>query len=250
MKKKTISMLIILLISITMNAKHINATIEINGKQWDENNKCVYKNKYQTITLYYKGGETILTDTFMGRTENGNMRYISSSDSTVKYTENKVKYEITNEVLAYEKCPEFIYRYSGSIMFGPMKYIYSSKKKNAWDAFWDMKSTTAYILDAKISEIPDIDNTDTEDCQGIINTTTKKIINKYLGYIHIIVPIMILALGVFDFFKAMIASKEDEMKKAQKRFIIRLVAGVLVFLAPTIVNLIITMLNTGACTID
>ena len=35
------------------------------------------------------------------------------------------------------------------------------------------------------------------------------------------------------------------MKKAQKRFIIRLVAGVLVFLAPTIVNLIIDILNSS-----
>ena len=64
------------------------------------------------------------------------------------------------------------------------------------------------------------------------------------------VPIMVMTLGIFDFLKAMTASKEDEMKKAQKRFIIRLVAGVLVFLAPTIVNLIINILNNGACPIN
>ena len=75
-------------------------------------------------------------------------------------------------------------------------------------------------------------------------------INKYLGYVHIIVPILVLALGVFDFVKAMIASKEDDMKKAQKRFIIRLVAGVLVFLAPTIVNFIIDTLNVTDCLIN
>lgn len=67
------------------------------------------------------------------------------------------------------------------------------------------------------------------------------LVNQVLTYVRIIVPIIILVLGSIDLAKAMVAGKEDEMKKAQKTFIMRLVAGVLVFMAPMIVNLIMSL---------
>lgn len=67
------------------------------------------------------------------------------------------------------------------------------------------------------------------------------LVNQVLTYVRIIVPIIILVLGSIDLAKAMVAGKEDEMKKAQKTFIMRLVAGVLVFMAPMIVNLVMSL---------
>lgn len=67
------------------------------------------------------------------------------------------------------------------------------------------------------------------------------LVNQVLTYVRIIVPIIILVLGSIDFAKAMLAGKEDEMKKAQKTFIMRLVAGVLVFMAPMIVNVVMSL---------
>lgn len=250
MKKKTINLLTVLLLSIILNTNCVKAEIiSINGEQWDSNKQCVYKTAYDTITLYYKEGKTILSDNMIIESGDASSQYISSSSGEVSFTYNGVKYKSTNEIIVNNGCPAVIYRYSGQVLLGPMRSIYSAKAKSTWNQIWDFKITNKYLLDAKKEDIPNIDNSNEDTCDGIINATLSGLINKYLGYIHIIVPIMVLALGIFDFFKAVIASKEDEMKKAQKRFIIRLIAGVLVFLAPTIVNLIITVLNTGACTI-
>ena len=67
------------------------------------------------------------------------------------------------------------------------------------------------------------------------------LINQVLMYVRIIVPILIILLGSLDFARAAISSKEDEMKKAQKTFVRRLIAGVAVFFAPVIVNLIMQL---------
>lgn len=243
MKKKTISAIILLLFSITINIQCVKA-ITINGEEWDSNKKCEYKGEKGTITIYYKNGKTVLINT-----EYPEMYVTSDSvkmDYNVLFT-----YEMENKVVIESQCPNFVYMYSGPSILNRSIFsvVYTTKERNGVHSFLDGKTTDIYISQTKLESLTDINNKNDEGCDGIINTTTKNLINKYLGYIHIIVPIMVLALGVYDFFGAMLASKEDDMKKAQKRFIIRLVAGVLVFLAPTIVNIIINILNTGACAI-
>lgn len=64
------------------------------------------------------------------------------------------------------------------------------------------------------------------------------LINEILQYPRIIVPIIVIGLGTLDLAKAVIASKEDEMKKAQKTFVKRVIIGVAFFLIPAFVNLI------------
>lgn len=64
------------------------------------------------------------------------------------------------------------------------------------------------------------------------------LINEILQYPRIIVPIIVIGLGTLDLAKAVIASKEDEMKKAQKTFAKRVIIGVAFFLIPAFVNLI------------
>lgn len=66
-------------------------------------------------------------------------------------------------------------------------------------------------------------------------------INEALKYIRIIVPILIILLGTLDFAKAVIAGKEDNMKKAQSTFVKRLIAGVAVFFVPLLVNIIMNL---------
>ena len=63
-------------------------------------------------------------------------------------------------------------------------------------------------------------------------------VNKVMQYIRIIVPILIILLGTIDLSKAALASKEDQMKKAQTDFIKRLLLGVAIFFAPVLVRLV------------
>ena len=62
---------------------------------------------------------------------------------------------------------------------------------------------------------------------------------QLIGYVLLVVkvaiPLLIIALGIFDFGKAVVAEKEDEIKKQTKRLIMRVVAGIVIFLVPSII---------------
>lgn len=64
------------------------------------------------------------------------------------------------------------------------------------------------------------------------------LVDSALKYVRIIVPILVILLGSLDLAKAVIASKEDEMKKAQTTFIKRIILGVVVFFVPVLVDII------------
>lgn len=57
------------------------------------------------------------------------------------------------------------------------------------------------------------------------------------------IPIVLILFGAIDLGKAVMASKEDEMKKAQGTLIKRVVYAVLIFFLFTIVTLVISMVS-------
>lgn len=58
------------------------------------------------------------------------------------------------------------------------------------------------------------------------------------------IPIILIVLGTIDLGKAVIASKEEEIKKAQQMFIRRLIYAVAVFFVVTIVTLVFSLFST------
>lgn len=75
------------------------------------------------------------------------------------------------------------------------------------------------------------------DC-GFSDKLSNWIIN-IIKWIKYILPVIVIILGILDFIKAMGSEKEDEMKKAQNRFVKRLIAAALVFLVPFIIEFIL-----------
>ena len=57
--------------------------------------------------------------------------------------------------------------------------------------------------------------------------------------IKIVVPILLIVFGMLDLGKAVVASKEDEIKKGQQLFVKRVISAVIVFFVIQIVQLII-----------
>ena len=64
------------------------------------------------------------------------------------------------------------------------------------------------------------------------------------GYMKLIVPVLIIVLSTIDFVIA-IARDEENMKKAQKKLMIRLVLGVLFFLIPAILDMVFGIAGLG-----
>lgn len=65
------------------------------------------------------------------------------------------------------------------------------------------------------------------------------VVSTIITIIKIVVPILLIIFGMLDLGKAVVASKEDDIKKGQQTFIKRLVAGVLVFFVIYIVQIVI-----------
>ena len=65
---------------------------------------------------------------------------------------------------------------------------------------------------------------------------------KFVGYIlmavKIIIPLILIIYGSIDFGKALITNNDDSVKKATNSFITRVIAAVIIFFIPTIVNFI------------
>ena len=68
-------------------------------------------------------------------------------------------------------------------------------------------------------------------------------IGNIVTFIKIAVPIILILMGSIDLTKAVMASKDDEIKKAQTTLMKRAIVGVVIFFIPTIVTLLIGMVT-------
>lgn len=65
--------------------------------------------------------------------------------------------------------------------------------------------------------------------------------SRMYDFLKIITPVIIIITGMIDVVKAVTSQKEDDMKKAQKKLINRLIAGAVVFLVYAIVEVVINL---------
>ena len=76
----------------------------------------------------------------------------------------------------------------------------------------------------------------TNYCEGLKDTFT--IIGHIVRLAKILIPIIIIGFGMLDLFKAVVGSKDDEIKKTFKSLIMRCIAGVCIFFLPAFIDLI------------
>ncbi len=78
-------------------------------------------------------------------------------------------------------------------------------------------------------------------CGGIIphmNSTIPRLTSLVVDLIKIGVPVLLIIFGMLDLGKAVMAQKEDEIKKSQQMFFKRLLSAALVFFVFVIVELV------------
>ena len=73
--------------------------------------------------------------------------------------------------------------------------------------------------------------------------TIPYIVSTVVLLIKIAVPILLIIFGMLDLGKAVVASKEDEIKKGQQTFIKRAIAAVIVFFVIQIVQIIVRFVS-------
>ncbi len=89
------------------------------------------------------------------------------------------------------------------------------------------------------------DATDILSCDALLSgdgdsTSLSDVLKMLVTLIKILVPIILLVLGTLDFAQAIFAQDEGAIKKAQGKFIKRLIIAVVIFLIPSALKLILT----------
>lgn len=70
-----------------------------------------------------------------------------------------------------------------------------------------------------------------------------QIIGWALWVFKIVIPIIIIIFGMIDLGKAVVASKDDEIKKSIKSLAMRAIAGIVIFFIPTLVGAIFSLVG-------
>ena len=63
--------------------------------------------------------------------------------------------------------------------------------------------------------------------------------------IKVVIPIVLIIMGMLDFGKAVTTGKDDEIKKQMTTFLKRAIAAVVVFFVPTIVGMLMQMVQSS-----
>lgn len=80
-------------------------------------------------------------------------------------------------------------------------------------------------------------------CPGVSSVPFKliNIISTVITVMKFGIPILLIIFGMLDLGKAVVASKEDDIKKGQQMFIKRIIAAILVFFVVVVVQLVVSL---------
>ncbi len=112
---------------------------------------------------------------------------------------------------------------------------------NRETAHSDRDTLTGEALDGDIMG----DQGDTNlTCEDVISDGLRDVINQILTYMSIAIVVLLIVLGTIDFTKAVAASDQDAIKKAQGTFVKRIIIAVIFFFLPILVNLVLGFINS------
>lgn len=84
----------------------------------------------------------------------------------------------------------------------------------------------------------------TKWCSGNDNdiASVQTLVSTIILIIQIAIPVLLIVFGMLDLGKAVVANKEDEIKKSQQLFIKRLISAALVFLVVFVVKILLNII--------
>lgn len=97
---------------------------------------------------------------------------------------------------------------------------------------------------------PDFDPTKPLECNALFDQETKKFISMAYFIIEIIAILIAIALTIKDYAVAILNSNADEIKKANKNLITRLIVIIILLLLPSLINLLFKVFNIKAFNSD
>lgn len=128
-------------------------------------------------------------------------------------------------------CNEFHQRPVSGAKEGTAGY-YSCTQNPYFSCLWIETDTGGYCNVDKLQYVTCGDATD-------IPKEAPNIIGFLVNLLKIATPIILIVISIITLLKALVASKEDELKKAQKSLITKIIAAVLIFFVTSIVQFVV-----------
>lgn len=211
--------------------------------------------------------DDIWQDKYDGRCNYGDfIIYFKNSDNSSIFFKNNtnIDYQILFNADEFVdiysgECPEVIYR-KFFVTTAPrdvkeMHYELYLNRESLSNEVWLYGDNSALYTDEykrRLDGRKD-NNVEIDSCEKLIGDDVINKISKYFNIIKIVIPILLIGFGILDFSKSVFA-KEEDMKKAQKTFVMRILAGILFFLLPLFIKLILSIannvwdyINPGSC---
>lgn len=127
-----------------------------------------------------------------------------------------------------------------------------------------MKKRVALLLVLLVCLVfmPSVMAANVQGCEAVIpgvviDTKIANTIHTIIVVIKIAVPILLVIFGMLDLGKAVIAQKEDEIKKGQQMFIKRAISAAIIFFVISVVQLLVSfvagdegIMNCASCFIN
>lgn len=201
---------------------------------------CSYQNINGVVSVYFSENDYIIINnrTNIGTSEGKfTASYLNSFFESSKY------------------CPSSIWEYyiDGPIVNETFSATYYFEKPNVITSVVPLPDGNMYLLNQLkydsmnseyfVSDDEDDGNEKIDNCEDLIGEGIISVINKIMDLVKIVVPILLIVFGIVDFSKIVFSGKEDEISKSGKRFFMRIVAAILVYFSPILVNLILTIAN-------
>ena len=79
----------------------------------------------------------------------------------------------------------------------------------------------------------------TDEVKGVLY-----IVKTIIRIVTFVIPLILIAYGTFDIFKAMTSGKEEDQKKAVGAFVKRIIYALVIFLIPFIISLVFNLFSS------
>ena len=87
-------------------------------------------------------------------------------------------------------------------------------------------------------------------CESIFKGNIQKYIEKIFSLMKYAGIILCIGLSIYDFVKALLNNDKDSLSKITKKVFIRLILVAVLFMLPTLVNFVISIIDENACKIN
>ncbi|MCM1370359.1 MAG: pilin [Clostridium sp.] len=216
-------------------------TWNTNSTPPNNNGNCLYTWNGQTDSYYNTEKFTITSQSYVNESiciykwDSSNTKLVKDSNGSISVTlkaEGPVfnawpgcdgQTNNPNDIFSNSTCPQ---------------QIYCNTSNNCKNPGWSLTS-----CDKTNQSTENNANTETNFSGKLIDDKTQEIIDWALNLIRIVGIILMIVLGMLDFIKATAAGNEEQVSKAKSSFVKRLIACVILFILPFIVNLLIDIVN-------